>query len=141
MDPKARECFYLGPARNRPSESKRVLVGTEKVIITRSVTWAHVPLSRPPSARSTPSVEWEGCDHRMNREASSFGGDTESGDDESELSGEGVEMVTSEVDDTERDNTPLVSDRVVSSTSRAGSSVHSVFFLPEGQSVLRRRSC
>ena len=47
MDPKARECFYLGPARNHPSERKRVLVRTGKVIITRNVTWAHVPLSRP----------------------------------------------------------------------------------------------
>ena len=59
MDPKARECFYLGPARNHPSESKRVLVRTGKVIITRNVTWAHVPLSRPPTVRSTPLVEGE----------------------------------------------------------------------------------
>ena len=41
-----------------------------------------------------------GCDHGKNREASSFGGETELGDAESESSGEGVEMVTSEADDT-----------------------------------------
>ena len=45
----------------------------------------------------------------MNREASSFGGDTESGNDEPESSGEGVEVVTSEADDTGRKNTQLVS--------------------------------
>ena len=38
MDPKPRECFYLGPARNHPRESKRVFVLTGKVIITRNVT-------------------------------------------------------------------------------------------------------
>ena len=125
MDPKARECFYLGPARNHPSESKRVLVRTGKVIITRNVIWAHVPLSRPPTVRSTPLVEGEGCDHGKNREASSFGGETELGGAEYESSGEGVEMVTSEADDTEIESTPLVSGRAGSATSRAGSSVHS----------------
>ena len=125
MDPKARECFYLGPARNHPSESKRVLVRTGKVIITRNVIWAHVPLSRPPTVRSTPLVEGEGCDHGKNREASSFGGETELGGAEYESSGEGVEMVTSEADDAEIESTPLVSGRAGSATSRAGSSVHS----------------
>ena len=57
MDPKARECFYLGPARNHPNESKRVLVHTRKVIVTRNVTWAHVPPSL--TAVSEPSVEGE----------------------------------------------------------------------------------
>ena len=70
------------------------------MIFTRNVTWVHVPLSRPPTARSTPLVEGEGCDHGKNRDVSSFGGDTESVD-ESEFSGEGVEMVTPEADDTE----------------------------------------
>ena len=134
MDPKARECFYLGPARNHPGESKRVLVRTEKVIITRNVTWAHVPLSRPPTVISTPLMEGEGCDHGKNLEARSFDGDTESRDDESESSGEGVEMVTSEADDTEVENTPLVSGRAVSTTSRTGSSVHSGVSLdPKGR--------
>ena len=59
-------------------------------------------------------MEGEGCDHGKNREASSFGGDTESGDDESESSGEEVVMVTSEADDTEGENTPLVSGKAVS---------------------------
>ena len=117
--------FYLGPARNHPSESKRVSVRRGKVIIARNVTWAHVPHSRPPTVRPTPLVEGEGSDLGKNREASSFGGETELGDAESESSGEGIEMVTSEADDTEVESTPLVSGRAVSTTSRAGSSVHS----------------
>ena len=125
MDPKARECFYLGPARNHPSESKRVLVRTGKVIIIRNVTWVHVPLSRPLTVRSTPLVEGKGCDHGKNREASSFSGETKLGDAESESSDEGVEMVTSEADDTEVESTPFVSGRAISTTLRAGSSVHS----------------
>ena len=131
-----------GLARNHPSESKRVLVRTGKVIIKRNVTWAHVPLSRPPIVRSTPSVGGEGCDFGMNRETSSFGDDTESGNDESDSSGEEVEMVTSEADDTDVENTPLVFGRAVSTTSRAGSSVHSVFFFyskgrgPFGESLV-----
>ena len=37
MDLKARECFYLGPARNHSGESKPVLVLTGKVVITRNI--------------------------------------------------------------------------------------------------------
>ena len=98
-DSKARKCFYLGRARNHPSESKRVLVRTGKVIIPRNVTWTHVPLSRPPTVRSIPSVEGKGCGHGINREASSFGGDTGSGDDESESSGKRCRWPTGKVQD------------------------------------------
>ena len=125
MDPKARECFYLGPARNHPRESKRVFVLTGKVIITRNVTWAHVHSGRSLITRSKPLAEKKGCGHGTNREASSFGGETELGDAESESSGEGVEMVTSEADNTEVESTPFVLGRAISITSRAGSSVHS----------------
>ena len=95
------------------------------MIITRNVTWAHVPLSRPLTIRSTPLVEGKGFDHGNNREASSFGGETELVDAECESSGEGFEMVTSETDDTEVESTSFVSGRAISTTSRAGSSVHS----------------
>ena len=40
MDPKARACFYLVPARNNPTESKRVLVDSGNVIVTRNVQYA-----------------------------------------------------------------------------------------------------
>ena len=125
MDPKVRECFYLGPARNHPRESKRVFMLTGKVIITRKVTLAHIRSRRSLITGSKPLVEEKGCDHGTNREASSFGGETELGDAESESNGEKVEMVTSEADDTEVESTPFVSGRAISTTSRAGSSVHS----------------
>ena len=70
-------------------------------------------------------MEGEGWDHGKNRKASSFGGETELGDAESESSGERVKVVTPEADDTEVESTPLVSGKDVSTTSRAGSSVHS----------------
>ena len=70
-------------------------------------------------------MEEKGCDHGKNREASSFGGETELGDAESESSGEGVEMVMSEADDTEVENISFISWRAIPTTSRAGSSVHS----------------
>ena len=111
MDPKARECFYLGPARNHPRERKRVFVLTGKVIITRIVTWAHVRSRRSLITGSRPLVEKKGCDHGENREASLFGGETEVGGGESESSGEEVEMVTSEADDTEVESTRFVSGR------------------------------
>ena len=75
-------------------------------------------------------MERKGCDHGKNREASSFGGETELGDAESESSGEGVEMMTSEAGDTEVESTPFVSGRAKSTTLRAGSSVHSEGLAP-----------
>ena len=102
-----------------------MLVRAGKATITRNVIWAHVPLSCPLTVRSTPLVEGKDCDHGKNREASSFGGETELGDAGYESGGEGVEMVTSEADDTKVESTPFVLGRAVSTTSLAGSSVPS----------------
>ena len=74
IDPKTRECFYLSPARNHPSESKRVLVYSRKVVVTRNITWAHVLSVRPVSVQPKPSVEGEHYDWLWNREASSVDG-------------------------------------------------------------------
>ena len=60
MDLKARECIYLGPARNHPRESKRIFEHTGMVIITRNVPWAHVRSVRSLITRSKPSVVGEG---------------------------------------------------------------------------------
>ena len=46
IDPKARQCFYPGSARNHPRESKRIFVHTGKVIMARNVTRAHVRSGR-----------------------------------------------------------------------------------------------
>ena len=84
------------------------------MVITRNNTWAHVHFSRPPTGKSRLLVKGEGCDHGRGPEASSVGSCTESGNDKSESSREGVEMMTFEVDDTESEKTPLVSERAVS---------------------------
>ena len=70
-------------------------------------------------------MEGEGCDRGRSRETSSVGSGTEPGGDESDSSGEGVEMVSSKIDDTGRENAPLGSGRAASITSSVGSSVHS----------------
>ena len=142
MDPKAKEYCYLGPARNRPSESKHVLVRTvKKVIITRNFTWALIPLSRPPTARYTPSVEVEACDRGSDQKASSFRGVTESGGGKYVSIGEGDEMVMTKADDTERENNTLVSERAVPTSSRAGSRVHKGVYLSKRPRAFRRGSC
>ena len=74
MDPKARDYFYLSPARNHPSESMRVLVNSRNVIVTRNVTWDHVPSVRPATVQSKPSVDGEHYDWLRDREASSVDG-------------------------------------------------------------------
>ena len=134
MYSKARECFYLGPARNHLGESKRMLVRTVKVITTRKHSWALVSISCPPTATSMPPVEGKGCEHGRSREASSIGSGTVSGGNESASSSEGVRLVTSEADYTERENTSILLERAASATSSTGSSVHSaVSFQPKGR--------
>ena len=83
MDPKARECFYLVPARNHPRESKRVLVHTGKVIITRNVTWAHVRSGRILITRSKTPVVGEGDESGQDRGASAANRESASEDGES----------------------------------------------------------
>ena len=72
IDPKVRECFYLGPASNHP-----------RAIITRNVTWAHVRSGRSLITRPTPSVIGEGNVRGHGREASAANGESSSEDGES----------------------------------------------------------
>ena len=58
-----------------------------------------LPSRRHTSEQSIHSVEGEGGDRKRNREASYVGNGTESEDDESEPSGEGMEMGTSKVEE------------------------------------------
>ena len=46
LQPKAQECFYLGPATNHASDVYRVLVKSGSVICSRDITWRHVPTIR-----------------------------------------------------------------------------------------------
>ena len=79
MNPKARECFSLSPARNPQSESKRVLVHSRKVIVTRNVTWAHVPSVRPVSVQPKPSVDGRAMEDEIESVVSSISGDSSGG--------------------------------------------------------------
>ena len=74
MGPQTRRCFNLSPARNHPSESKRVLVQSRNVIATKNITWAHVSLARRVTVQSKLSVEGERNDWLQDREASSVDG-------------------------------------------------------------------
>ena len=82
MDPKAREYFYPGPARNHPRESKRVFVHTEKGLITRNVACIHVRSRRSLITRSKPSVVGEG-NGGQDRNASATNSESASEDGES----------------------------------------------------------
>ena len=42
LQPKARECFYLGPPINYPHDAMRVLTKGRSVVTTRNVTWRRV---------------------------------------------------------------------------------------------------
>ena len=96
MEPKARKC--LGPARNHQRESKRVLVYTGNVIITRNVTGAHVRSRRSLITRSKPSVGGEGDGSGQGREASAVNSESASEDGESVSEGSRNEIETPEAE-------------------------------------------
>ena len=47
MQPKAVRSWYLGPAPNYPRDAMRILCKSGRVVATRHVTWAHVPIHIP----------------------------------------------------------------------------------------------
>ena len=57
MEPKARECFYLGSARNHQRVRKSLFVHTGKVIVARNVVWYYVRSERFPT-RHISSPRW-----------------------------------------------------------------------------------
>ena len=74
MDPKARAYVYLDPAMNNPTESKRILVDSGNVIVTRNITRSHLPCACPMTTQSKPSEEGEVDVGTEDREASSVEG-------------------------------------------------------------------
>ena len=131
LDPKARECFCVDPARNHPRESKRVFVHTGKVIITtsRNVTWAHVRSGRSLITRSKPSVVGESNESGQDREASAANSERASEDGESVSEGTRSEIETPEAEAA----APITSGRASTPTTRARSSQCGVFVDPEGR--------
>ena len=96
LETRKRGGVYQSPVRNYPRENKCVLLRAGKVVTTIKV-WAHVPLSRTPTATYTPSVEGEGCDRERDGEASSVSSVIQSANKELETCGQGVEMMTLEI--------------------------------------------
>ena len=128
MDLKARKCFYLGSARNHPRESKRVFIHTEKVIITRNITWAHVRSGRPLITRSKPLVVGEGNESGQNREASAANIESASEDKGSVSEGTRSVIETPEAEAA----APIISGRTPTPTPRARGSQCGVSINPEG---------
>lgn len=43
LEPKAQQCYYLGPFMNHPHDAMRVLTKERIVVTTRNVTWRRIP--------------------------------------------------------------------------------------------------
>ena len=93
--PKAQDCYYVGPAIDHPRDCIRVLTANRSILTTRNVTWRHVPLSRPAPPQQLPPIAEEG---------GSTAGEGASGERAPSQGGGGVEEVLdneSDLDDTE----------------------------------------
>ena len=101
-----------------------MLVDTGRVVVTRNVTWAHVPSGRFPAAQSKPSEEGEG-DESDHEEASLEGSESASGHEESEPS-ESEDEIESSMTDT------VTSGRAPIPESGAESDKGGVSYDPEG---------
>ena len=93
--PKAQDCYYVGPSVNHPRVCMRVLTSHRTILTTRNVTWQNVPRAPtapqqhlPPSAEGGESTAGEGA---SGEGASSQGGGRVADlDSESELDMTGV---------------------------------------------------
>ena len=73
--PKAQECFYLGPAPNHPRDAVRVLTKHRTLRITRHVNWQRVPPSPPvPAPMHDPLSQEEGGSEADDESTSDGGG-------------------------------------------------------------------
>ena len=93
--PKAQDCYYVGPAIDHPRDCIRVLTANRSILTTRNVTWRHVPLSRLAPPQQLPPIAEEG---------GSTAGEGASGERAPSQGGGGAEEVLdneSDLDDTE----------------------------------------
>ena len=58
--PKAQDCYYVGPSINHLRHFMRVLTTHRTILITRNVTWQHVPSAPPASQQHLPPISEEG---------------------------------------------------------------------------------
>ena len=58
--PKAQECYYVGPSVNHPRDCMRVLTTHRTILTTRNVTWKHVFSAPPAPQLHLPPIAEEG---------------------------------------------------------------------------------
>ena len=128
-DAQAKPGFYVGPARNHPRDSMRIYSQeTGEIIISRDVSWCHVPTSPPtsvPQSISAPSerreTESTADESREGREGTSRqgGGGVEESDSDDDLE------VTWESDtpDAAEGTDDAISDKPVASEGSSPSTV------------------
>ena len=58
--PKAQDCYYVGPSVNHPRDCMRVLTANRSIQTTRNVTWRQVPLSPPTPSNQLLHIAEEG---------------------------------------------------------------------------------
>ena len=66
--PKAQDCYYVGPGVNHPRDCMRVLTANRSILTTRNVTWRQVPLSPPVPSKQLPPIAEEGESTARERE-------------------------------------------------------------------------
>ena len=134
-DVQAKPGFYVGPARNHPRESMRIYAQEMgEIVISRDVTWRHVPtppLTSVPQSISAPSERGEAeitsDDSRAGREGTSRlgGGEMEESDSDDglEVTWESAKPDAAEGTDDEISDKPVAGEGSSPSTviSRPGS--------------------
>ena len=58
--PKAQDCYYVGPSVDLPRDCMRVLTAHRSILTTRNVTWQHVPSAPPAPLQQLPLITKEG---------------------------------------------------------------------------------
>ena len=58
--PKAQDCYYVGPGVNHPRGFMRVRTANRSILTTRNVTWRQVPLSLPVPPKQLPPIAEDG---------------------------------------------------------------------------------
>ena len=121
-DAQAKPGFYVGPARNHPRDSMRIYSQqTGEIVISRDVTWRHVPtppLTPVPQSISAPSERGEtestADESREGREGTSHQGDGEmeesDSDDDLEVTWESDKPDAAEVTDDEISDKPVAGE-------------------------------
>ena len=58
--PKAQDCYYVGPGVDHPRDCMRVLTTHRSIVTTRNVTWRHVSSAPPVPPQQLPPITEEG---------------------------------------------------------------------------------